>query len=121
MEKARKWIGHRDMPEANASLTLKVEYKNVVIKFSDILYIEAMDNYVKLYRRNMPMILSHITMKEMENKLPAEGFARVHRSFIVALNAIEKFSNRRIHLESVQQPIPVGRKYTESFNSLYNK
>ena len=121
MEKARKWIGHRDMPEANASLTLKVEHKNVVIKFSDILYIEAMDNYVKLYRRNMPMILSHITMKEMENKLPAEGFARVHRSFIVALNAIEKFSNLRIHLESVQQPIPVGRKYTESFNSLYNK
>lgn len=101
------------------SITLKVEHKNVVVPLDEILYVEAMDNYVKVYRRGLPMVLSQITMKEMEALLPAEGFIRVHRSFIVGLSAIDKFSNRKIYCRGISSPIPVGRKYTETFQTLY--
>lgn len=102
------------------TLTLKVEYKTVVVEVDDISYVEAMDNYVKVFRPGLPVIISQITMKEIENVLPSSRFIRVHRSFIVSLNAIEKFSNRRIFLKNYDNYIPVGRTYTEAFNNLYN-
>lgn len=120
MEKAVKWLGKNDSTPRRNTITLKVEHKNVVIDIDDITYIEAMDNYVKVFRRNLPMVLSQITMKEMEALLPAERFNRVHRSFIVSLDSIDKFSNRKIYIRNLARPIPVGRKYIESFNNLYN-
>ncbi|MDE6486418.1 MAG: LytTR family DNA-binding domain-containing protein [Muribaculaceae bacterium] len=122
MEKAAKWKGlpETNTPARRTTITLKVEHKNVVIDTDDILFIEAMDNYVKVFRRDKPMVLSQITMKEMQNILPAEGFVRVHRSFIVALHAIDRFSNRKIYLRDSDREIPVGRKYNDTFNNLYN-
>ena len=102
------------------TIMLKVEYKTVVIDVDDIAYIEAMDNYVKAYRFGLPTIISQITMKEMETLLPDDRFIRVHRSFIVSLYAIEKFSNRQIFLKNYDMHIPIGRTYTEAFNNIYN-
>lgn len=102
------------------TITLKMEYKTVVVDVDDISYVEAMDNYVKVFRSGQSTIVSQITMKEMETMLPADRFIRVHRSFIVSLQAIEKFSNRQIFLKKSDRHIPVGRTYTESFNNLYN-
>lgn len=121
MEKALKIIDRPQEEQAlRETITLKVEHKNVVVDLADITHIEAMDNYIKLYRRNLPMVLSQITMKEMEAILPADRFIRVHRSFIVALNGITKFSNRQIFIQNIPSPIPVGRKYINSFKNLYN-
>ncbi len=102
------------------TITLKVEHKNVVIDIDDITFIEAMDNYVKVFRKNLPTVLSQITMKETESLLPEDRFIRVHRSFIIALDAIDRFSNRKIFIRDLDRHIPVGRKYTESFNDLYD-
>lgn len=102
------------------TITLKVEYKTVVIDVDDISYVEAMDNYVKVYRSGLPTVISQITMKEMETLLPSDRFIRVHRSFIVSLHAIDKFSNRQIFLKNFDRHIPVGRTYTDAFNNLYN-
>lgn len=102
------------------TITLKVEHKNVVIDIDDITFIEAMDNYVKVFRKNLPTVLSQITMKETESLLPEDRFIRVHRSFIVALDAIDRFSNRKIFIRDLGRHIPVGRKYTESFNDLHD-
>lgn len=134
MEKARRFIGNApapsyDVPGQTAipqgdgvmgSITLKVEHKNVVVSLRDILYVEAMDNYVKIYRRNLPTVVSQITMKETEGMLPSGSFLRVHRSFIVALASVEKFSNRVIYLRDSDRTIPVGRKYAAAFNNLSN-
>lgn len=121
MEKALKWLDKKRevYPQQRDTITLKVEYKNVVIDTDDIMFVEAMDNYVKVFRRGMPMVLSQITMKEMEAMLPADRFKRVHRSFIVSLKEIDKFSNRKIYMRNSDRLIPVGRKYIEEFNSLY--
>ena len=101
------------------TITLKVEYKTVVVDVDDISYVEAMDNYVKVFRPSQPTLISQITMKEMESMLPTNRFIRVHRSFIVSLDSIDKFSNRRIFLKNYDKYIPVGRTYNDSFNNLY--
>lgn len=120
MEKAMKWLGKKEDKPQRETITLKVEHKNVVVEIDNITFIEAMDNYVKVFRRGLPMVLSQITMKDMESILPTDRFNRVHRSFIVSLNAIDKFSNRKIYLLNSDRTIPVGRKYIETFNNLYN-
>lgn len=120
MEKAVRWLGKNDSKPQRDVITLKVEYKNVIVDIDDITFVEAMDNYVKVFRHNLNMVLSQITMKEMESILPDNKFIRVHRSFIVSLNAIDKFSNRKIYIRNSDRTIPVGRKYIESFNNLYD-
>lgn len=120
MEKAIKWLGKKEDKSQRETITLKVEHKNVVVDIDDITFVEAMDNYVKVFRRGLPMVLSQVTMKYMESILPADRFNRVHRSYIVSLNAIDKFSNRKIYIRNSDRTIPVGRKYIETFNNLYN-
>ncbi len=102
------------------TITLKADHKTIIIGIDDIDYIEAMDNYVKIFRHEQPTVISQVTMKEMETLIPSGKFIRVHRSFIVSLDSIEKFSNRRIFLKNYTHPIPVGRTYIDSFNNLYD-
>lgn len=118
MDKAKKWMGVRDSEESLGSITIKVEHKTVVVKLEDILYVEAMDNYVKIFRKEHPMVLTQITMKEMETLLPSQHFMRVHRSFIISLDCVENFSNRLISLNGVKTPIPIGRKYIQTMGKL---
>lgn len=120
IEKALRWLGKETDGHGRDTISLKVEHKNVIVDVNDITYVEAMENYVKIYRRGKPMVVSQITMKEMETILPGDRFNRVHRSFIVSLEAIEKFSNRRIYIRGLDRVIPVGRKYISTFNNLYN-
>lgn len=104
------------MPETAAEeaspkvISIKSSRSNVVVSVADILYLEAMDNYVKVYRRSAPMLLCHTTMKAMEALLPAESFVRVHRSYIVAVEAVERYSGREVEVDS--RVIPVGRTYS---------
>lgn len=121
MEKALRLIRSQsdaDGAEPGGSITLKADHKNVVVRFCDIICIEAMDNYVKVFRRGLPTVVSQITMKEMEGMLPDDRFIRVHRSFIVSIAAVDSYSNRKILLRGYPEPVPVGRKYLSSFNNL---
>ena len=121
IKKALVWVNAKNgQIKRRDTITLKVEYKTVVVDVDDISYVEAMDNYIKAYRSGLPTVVSQITMKEIEAMLSDDRFIRVHRSFIVSLYAIEKFSNRQIFLKNYDRHIPVGRTYTEAFNNLYN-
>ncbi|MBD5236912.1 MAG: response regulator transcription factor [Bacteroidales bacterium] len=104
---------------AAESITLKLGYKTTIVEVEHIAYIEAMDNYVKIYRPGMQTLIPQITMKEMEAQLPADRFARTHRSYIVNLKEISKFNNRQIFLKNYERPIPLGRSYTNAFNSRF--
>lgn len=102
-------------------LFLKVEYQLVRIAYADILYIEGLKDYVKVYRQTDPdrALLSLTSLKALEEKLPASQFMRVHRSFIVSLNRISAVTRNSVQIGSVI--IPVSDQYKEIFNEFISR
>jgi len=95
-------------------LFLKSDYKIKRINFSDILYIEGLKDYVKVYAISAPKpVLSLSTMKLIESKLPPDRFMRVHRSYIVNLARVDTIERNRIVFGKTH--IPVGDQYKERF------
>ena len=95
-------------------ITLKVEYKNVKIKLSTILYIEAVNNYVRFHIVDARPILSQMSMKSIMDLLPADKFIRVHKSFIVPRHRIASYSRTQVVLYNQDITIPVGRAYADA-------
>jgi DNA-binding LytR/AlgR family response regulator len=91
---------------------VNADYSIIRINLSDIIYIEGLKDYIKIYLKstNRPVI-TRLSMHFMESKLPVEGFARVHRSFIVSLDKITVFKRTRVLLNDVE--IPVSDNYRE--------
>lgn len=107
--------------EANTEfLFLKSEYKIRRINFNDILYIEGLKDYIKVFVKNEDKpILSISTLKMVESKLPAKYFMRVHRSFIVNLNKIETIERSRIVFG--KEYIPISDQYKDSFQEFLDR
>jgi two-component system, LytTR family, response regulator LytT len=104
----------------NDFLFLKSDYKIKRINFNDILYIEGLKDYVKVYTQNAPKpVISLTSLKLLETKLPAEKFMRIHRSFIVNLQKIDTIERSRIIFGKVY--LPVGDQYREKFQDYLNK
>jgi len=104
----------------NEFLFLKSDYKIKRINFHDILYIEGMKDYVKVFTLNMPKpILSLTSLKLLESKLPEEIFMRVHRSFIVNLEKINTIERSRIVYG--KEYIPVSDQYKDRFQEFLDK
>ncbi|MBC8005415.1 MAG: response regulator transcription factor [Verrucomicrobia bacterium] len=107
--------------EANSQfLFLKSEYKIRRINFNDILYIEGLKDYIKVFivGDDKP-ILSLNSIKSMEQKLPEDKFMRVHRSFIVNLERIETIERSRILFGKIY--IPVSDQYKDKFQEYLDK
>ncbi len=102
-------------------LFLKVEYQLVRIAYRDILYIEGLKDYVKVYRQSDPdkPLLSLTSLKALEEKLPASHFMRVHRSFIVALGQIKAVTRHSVEIGSAT--IPVSDQYKEAFGQFISR
>ena len=116
VERAKKIIDQKTVSEnigVSDFFFVKSEYQSIKIAFDDILYIEGLDDYVKihLYNSSKP-ILSLISRKSMMDKLPSEKFMRVHRSYIVPVQRIKSIHNRQVSLGSIK--IPVGDTYLNS-------
>lgn len=101
-------------------LFLKVEYQLVRVALSDILYVEGLKDYVKVHLKSTPRpLLSLMSLRAMEEKLPSNRFLRIHRSFIVALDKIEAV--RRLTVQIGTETIPVGEQYKEAFQQFLSK
>jgi len=95
---------------------VKTESKGMMLKIdlSDILYIEARNNYVAFHLEHKK-ILSHLSLKDLEERLVHLDFVRVHKSYIVPLKRINTVQNSKIYLKNVDIPIPLSLVYKESF------
>lgn len=94
------------------------EYQEIRIFYDDVLYIEGLKDYVKIYTTTQVRpILSRLTLKAIEAKLPDKLFCRVHKSFIVALPRITAFQRTRLFIG--RQEIPVGSSYVDEFERQY--
>ncbi|MFA6403715.1 MAG: LytTR family DNA-binding domain-containing protein [Salinivirgaceae bacterium] len=104
----------------NKYLFVKSEYKLIKVELSHILYIEGMKDYVKIYLKEQTKpILSLMSLKVLEEKLPSGQFMRIHRSFIVNLEHITKIERNRIIFGAVY--IPIADTYKVPFQEFLNK
>lgn len=115
VDKALQRIETRAKSDYTEVVTLKQEYNNVVISVEEILYLEAMENYTKVYRRNGRYILSRTSLKRIVDLLPADRFLRVHRSYVVALAQVAEYSHVQLRLKECPAVVPIGRTYAETF------
>ena len=94
-------------------------YKQVKITLSDILYIEGLKDYVKIYLSSQSSpVLSLLSLKKLTEELPAEQFMRVHRSFIVNLEKVTTIERHQIVFGS--QRITIAEGYREAFEAYIN-
>lgn len=106
-----------DVTEKRQDLTfmfVKHENKLVKLNFADILYIEGMQNFVRIHTHNKSYLITQ-TMKSLEDLLPTASFVRVHKSYIVAMDAITAIFGNTIEIGTVQ--IPIGSNYKADFMS----
>jgi DNA-binding LytR/AlgR family response regulator len=100
----------------NDYIFVKTEQKGKMIKIDldDIDYIEAMSNYITFHRGSQ-RTLAYLTMKELEERLPAFQFIRVQKSYIVAIKQITAIENSSLILKGRTEKIPLGNSYKEAF------
>ena len=99
---------------------LKVEYHLVRIAIKDILYIEGLKDYVKVYLENTDKpILTLTSLKILEQKLSPKIFMRVHRSYIVSLEKVNSVTKNSLNIGSLS--ITVGEQYKEAFNAYLSR
>ncbi len=110
-----------DQVDTNSEfLFLKSDYKIRRINFNDILYIEGLKDYVKVFIHGSDKpVLSLITLKALEAKLPEAKFMRVHRSFIVNLERIDTIERSRIVFGKTY--IPVSEQYKDKFQEFLDR
>lgn len=122
LQKAEQWLKMRDLLRVSTSptrqLLLKSEYKNVTVSIDSILYVESIDNYVKVHLADGTSVLSKISLRAVEEQFPAHEFIRIHRSFLVPRCRIARFSRSEVTLTNTGQQLPIGRKYLEEVTAL---
>ena len=92
---------------------VKSEYKLVKIMFDDILYIEGLKDYVKIYLTDgRDPVMSLMNMKKIEESLPKPEFMRIHRSYIVHMRKIEGIDRFRVVIGNAILPISDSYKTT---------
>lgn len=125
--RAKEWFELTRKAEAKADpvveedgIFIKSEYKLIKINYNDILYIEGLKDYVKFFLSGKEWpILTLMSLKILEEKLPKKQFMRVHRSFIVALDKIQTIERNEITFGKIS--IPIADKYKDVFNEFINR
>jgi DNA-binding LytR/AlgR family response regulator len=88
---------------------VKADSRLEKIHFADILFIEALENYVAIYTREKK-IISHLTLKMIQEKLPSGAFIQPHKSYVVAIGKINSIEGNTLHVLHYQVPISKYQK-----------
>ena len=102
---------------ANSFLYFRVDRKMVKIYFRDILFIEALKDYIKIVTSSKTIVTKYV-LSTLEEMLPAKEFLRIHKSYIIAINKIESFNAENIQIS--KHELPVGRLYKNDVTRVLN-
>jgi DNA-binding LytR/AlgR family response regulator len=108
---------HQSEKTEQKFIFIRADYKLIKIAVSDILFIEGLDDYLKIHLPQDKTIVARLTMKAIMEKLPAKEFIRVHRSFIIPFSRIENVRNKIIMVAG--EEIPIGSSYEEAFFKMF--
>lgn len=106
----------KDNEDLLPGVFVKSDYKLIKINFQDIVYVESMDDYIRIYLQDARPVITLMSLKAFLEKLPLAGFQRVHRRYIVAMNKINLVETRRLILTTGVE-IPVGDTYQQIIQS----
>ena len=114
--KAREYLEFLSSQELQmASIFVKVDYQLMKINLKDIELIEGLDDYIRIHVKPKS-VLTLMTLKSLQEKLPSNEFIRIHRSYIVPASKIESFGKSKVKVAGKE--IPVGSSYSEVYQQL---
>ncbi|MCB0632700.1 MAG: LytTR family DNA-binding domain-containing protein [Saprospiraceae bacterium] len=124
--KAQKWFALKREEEKNPVepvkdyFFIKSEYKQIKVKFENILYIESLKEYLKIWVTTQKKpLLTLMTLKKVEEELPADQFMRIHRSYIIALDKIDTVERNQVIIND--QRITVSEPYRPAFHEFLER
>lgn len=100
-------------------IMVKSDYQSHRINLNDILFIEGLKDYVKIHLETAKPVVTLNSLKNMADKLPAEMFIRVHKSYIVSINKINSIVRNRIIIGD--KWIPIGENFKDTFQEIMRK
>ncbi len=101
----QKEVAARDFLAVNA------DHKIYKIRYSEILYIEGLREYVSYYTTDGQRIIALESLKRLEEALPASGFMRIHKSYIIPLDKVKVVEGNMVHI--ADKKLPIGASYRE--------
>lgn len=103
---------NQTVPQPYEHLFVYSEYKMVKIAAADIVYIESLEDYIRIHLKNDTRIMTLMTMKKVLDSLPPDKFSRIHRSYIVANEAVTTIHNRKATLSN-EKELPISESYLD--------
>jgi len=102
---------------AQPFLYFRSDRKMVKVLFNEILYIEGLRDYIRIFTTTKTIVTKHL-LTSLEEMLPADAFLRIHRSYIVSLNKIDSYNAETI--EIAKKELPIGRLYKHDVTKILN-
>ena len=110
MDKASEFHAFRQSKDHRGeTLLIRADYTLVRVPTSDIIFVEAADDYLKIHQRDRHPLVARMTMKAILEMLPPKDFIRIHRSYIVAIGQIDHVRNKTISIAGKE--LPIGGNY----------
>ena len=118
VHKAIDYYKYKSTPaqDDNDCLFVHSEYKLVKIQLNEIEYIESLEDYIKIHIPGSRPVLTLMSMKKVLEKLPADKFQRIHRSYIVSVAKVKSIQNRKVQLAAGVE-LPISDSYVNFINS----
>ncbi|NRT11739.1 LytTR family DNA-binding domain-containing protein [Flavobacterium sp. 14A] len=92
---------------------VRAEYENVKLNYCDILYIEGLKDYVKIYTTDNKYVLTLISLIKLDAQLASKGFSRIHRSYIINIKHVTSIQKNKVII--AEKRIPISESYKNSF------
>ncbi|MBW1657100.1 LytR/AlgR family response regulator transcription factor [Flavobacterium quisquiliarum] len=92
---------------------VRAEYENVKLNFADILFIEGLKDYVKIYTTDNKFTLTLISLIKLENLLSSKGFSRIHRSYIINIKHVKSIQKNKVLISDKR--VPISESYKNAF------
>lgn len=109
-DRALRRKGYPAPPAQEKYISVKQEYNTVRIPVNEIMYVEALEGYSKIFRTDGQCTVTRVLLKNIGAMLP-DSFIRIHRSYIVSRDKIKSYTRQNVNLMS-GKTLPVGRQYT---------
>lgn len=111
VNKAKELLGKKELPQPSADyMMVKADYKLYKINYDDLLFVEGQHEYVS-FNMTMRRVTALYSLKNLEERLPADRFFRVHKSFIISINYIEDVDKQFVTVGG--RKIPIGSNYRD--------